>query len=225
MISGMLIAAVIKSYYGLVVGWNMIKANKGFTAVELLISLAILSITLSSVYGLYMSFIKLQTKEGAKVRVQQHVRSSIDMMVRDIRMVGLDPELKGGFGIKGPLDPHRLKFTADRDMDGQLDEPDTADGIDEQDMEYVQYAFEGNKRIEMILHKLDGSEEMRATLVEDVTDLTFSYFDADNATTSVAEDVRTIVIQMTIQKPAGQGVKVSRTLIKRVKCRNLEFHT
>ena len=191
----------------------------------MLISLAILSIMLSSVYGLYMSFIKMQTKEGAKVRVQQHVRSSIDMMVRDIRMVGLDPELKGGFGIIGPLDPQSLKFTADRDMDGQLDEPDTTDGIDEQDMEYMQYTYVGNNRIEMILRKSDGSEEMRATLVDGVTDLTFSYLDADDANTSVAEDVRTIVIRMTIQKPAGQGVKISRTLIKRVKCRNLEFHT
>jgi prepilin-type N-terminal cleavage/methylation domain-containing protein len=202
----------------------MITAKKGFTAVELLISLAILSIALSSVYGLYMSFIKLQTKEGAKVRVQQHVRSSIDMMVRDIRMVGLDPELTGGFGIIAPLEAHRLKFSADRDMDGQLDEPNQADGIDERDMEYMQYAFESNNRIEMILHKSDDSEEMRATLVDDVTDLTFSYLDADDATTSVAGDVRTIVVRMTIQKPAGQGVKVSRTLIKRVKCRNLEFH-
>jgi hypothetical protein len=170
-----------------------------------------------------MSFIKLQTKEGAKVRVQQNVRSSIDMMVRDIRMVGLDPELTGRFGIIA-LEPHSLKFTADRDMDGQLDEPSVADGIDEQDMEYIQYVYEGNNRIEMILRKSDHTEEMRATLVDDVTDLTFSYFDADDAATSVAGDVRAIVIQMTIKKSAGQGAKVSRTLIKRVKCRNLEFH-
>ena len=202
----------------------MITAKKGFTAVELLVSLAILSITLSTVYGLYMSFIKLQTKEGAKVRVQQHVRSSIDMMVRDIRMVGLNPELKDGFGIKEPLDPHYLKFTSDRDMDGQLDDPDLSDGIDEKDLEYLQYAYEGNKRIEMILYNSDDSEEMRATLVDDVTDLTFSYLDANGAATSSAIDVRIIVIRMSIQKPAGRGVKVSRTLIKRVKCRNLEFY-
>jgi prepilin-type N-terminal cleavage/methylation domain-containing protein len=202
----------------------MITAKRGFTAVEMLISLAILSITLSSIYGLYMSFIRVETKEGAKIRVQQNVRSSLDMMVRDIRMVGLDPELTGLFGIVSPLEPRRLKFRADRDMDGLLDEPNMADGIDDSDLEYMGYAYDGSNNVDMILYKSDNTEEMRATLVDDVTDLTFSYFDADDATTSIAEDVRTIEIRMTIQKPAGRGGEVSRTLIKRVKCRNLEFH-
>jgi prepilin-type N-terminal cleavage/methylation domain-containing protein len=195
----------------------MITAKRGFTAVEMLISLAILSITLSSIYGLYMSFIRVETKEGAKIRVQQNVRSSLDMMVRDIRMVGLDPELTGLFGIVSPLEPRRLKFRADRDMDGLLDEPNMADGIDDSDLEYMGYAYDGSNNVEMILYKSDNTEEMRATLVDDVTDLTFSYFDADDATTSIAEDVRTIEIRMTIQKPAGRGGEVSRTLIKRVK--------
>ncbi|MEJ2166664.1 MAG: type II secretion system protein [Desulfobacterales bacterium] len=202
----------------------MRSAKKGFTAVELLISLAILSITLTSVYGLYMSFIRVQTKEGAKIKVQQNVRSSLDMMVRDIRTTGLDPELTGAFGIVPPLDSQRLKFTADRDMDGLLDEPNEADGIDDSDLEYMEYAYDGSDSVEMILRKSDGTEEMRAMLVNDVTDLTFSYFDADDAATSIAEDVRTIEIRMTIRRPAGRAGEVSRTLIKRLKCRNLEFH-
>ena len=86
------------------------------------------------------------------------------------------------------------------------------------------YAYDGSNKVEMILYKSDDTEEMRATLVDDVKNLTFAYFDADDATTSMAGDVRTIVISMTIQKPAGRGGKVSRTLVKRVKCRNLEFH-
>jgi prepilin-type N-terminal cleavage/methylation domain-containing protein len=47
--------------------------KKGFTAIELLISLAIMSIALSSIYSMYMSFIRTCTKEGAKIRVQQGV--------------------------------------------------------------------------------------------------------------------------------------------------------
>lgn len=201
----------------------MISAKKGFTAVELLISLAILSITLSSIYGLYTSFIRVHTREGVKIRVQQNVRFSLDMMIRDIRMAGLDPEKTFDFGIASPLYPQRIKFTADRDMDGELDQPDAADGIDESDLENMEYAYNGTDTIEMILYKSDGTEEMRATLVDNVTDLSFTYFDADDATTSAAEDVRTIEIRMTIQKDSGIGGQVSRTLIKRVDCRNLEF--
>jgi len=202
----------------------MIRVKKGFTAIELLVSLAILSITLSSVYGLYMSFLRVHTKEGTKIRVQQNVRSSLDMMVRDIRMAGLDPELTGIFGLVPPLEPGRIKFSADRDMDGVWDEPNEADGIDDSDMEYMEYAYDGNRNVEMVLYKSDDTEEMRAKLVDDVTDLTFSYLDANDATTSIVTDVRTIEIRMTIQKPAGNSGDVSRTLIKRVKCRNLEFH-
>ena len=202
----------------------MIRGEKGFTAVELLVSLAILSIMLSSVYGLYMSFIRVHTKEGTKIRVQQNVRSSLDMMVRDIRMAGLDPELTGVFGIVPPLRPQRIKFSADRDMDGLWDEPNEADGIDDSDLEYMEYVYDGNRNVEMILYKSDDTEEMRTKLVDDVTDLTFIYLNADDATTSIAKDVRTIEIKMTIQKPAGRSGEVSRTLIKRVKCRNLEFH-
>jgi len=205
-------------------GGNMINTKKGFTAIELLISLAILAISMTSVYNLYMSFIRMQTSESVKIKVQQSARSSLDMMVRDIRMAGLDPAVTHAFGLTAPLTAQRIRFTADRDMDGLLDEPNEADGIQESDLEQMAYEYNGADRIEMILYQSDGTEEMRATLVENVSALTFSYLDADAAPTSNAEDVRSVEISMTIQRFSGRGSPVSRTLIKRVKCRNLAFH-
>lgn len=202
----------------------MINTKKGFTAIELLISLAILAISMTSVYNLYMSFIRMQTSESVKIKVQQSARSSLDMMVRDIRMAGLDPAVTHAFGLTAPLTAQRIRFTADRDMDGLLDEPNEADGIQESDLEQMAYEYNGADRIEMILYQSDGTEEMRATLVENVSALTFSYLDADAAPTSNAEDVRSVEISMTIQRLSGRGSPVSRTLIKRVKCRNLAFH-
>jgi len=205
-------------------GGKMINTKKGFTAIELLISLAILAISMTSVYNLYMSFIRMQTSESVKIKVQQSARSSLDMMVRDIRMAGLDPAVTHAFGLTAPLTAQRIRFTADRDMDGLLDEPNEADGIQESDLEQMAYEYNGADRIEMILYQSDGTEEMRATLVENVSALTFSYLDADAAPTSNAEDVRSVEISMTIQRLSGRGSPVSRTLIKRVKCRNLAFH-
>jgi hypothetical protein len=109
-------------------------------------------------------------------------------------------------------------------MDGQMDEPNQADGIEVSDLEQMAYEYNGTDTIEMVLFKSDGTEEMRATLVDNVSDLTFTYLDANDATTSIANDVRSVEINMTIQRPAGRGGVVSRTLIKRVKCRNLAFH-
>jgi type IV pilus assembly protein PilW len=203
----------------------MINTKKGFTVIEMLISLAILSLALTSIYSLYMSFIRMQTSEGVKIKVQQNVRSSLDMMVRDIRLAGLDPEVTYAFGIEAPLEAQRIQFTADRDMDGQMDEPNAADGIEEEDLEQIAYEYNGTDKIEMILYKSDGTtEEMREMLVDNVSDLTFTYLDANDAVTASAKDVRSVEINMTIERAAGRGDLVSRTLIKRVKCRNLAFH-
>lgn len=198
--------------------------KKGFTAVELLISLAIMSMTLGSVYSLYMSFIRTCTKESVKIKLQQNVRSSLDMMIRDIRLAGLDPEATGEFGIIAAT-PQRIKFTADRDMDGELDIPNAADGIDLPDLEYMEYEFDNsNGIVRMSLYKPDGTtKELSDTLVENVTGLTFSYFTSNDVTTSNLDDIRTVGIEMTIKKISARDGPVSRTLIKRVICRNLDY--
>jgi type IV pilus assembly protein PilW len=174
--------------------------KKGFTAIELLVSLAILSMTLGSIYSLYMSFIRTCTKEGVKINVQQGVRSSLDMMIRDIRLAGLDPTGTDDFGIVA-VTPQRIQFTADR-----------------------AYEYDGNSTLKMSLYKADGSLEISDTMVENVTDLSFAYFNTEDNTTSVVEDIRTVEIRMTIQKSSGRDDQVSRTLIKRVKCRNLAYN-
>ncbi len=199
--------------------------KKGFTAVELLISLAIMSMTLGSIYSLYMSFIRTCTKESVKIKLQQNVRSSLDMMIRDIRLAGLDPEGTGEFGIIA-VTPQSIKFTADRDMDGELDIPNAADGIDLSDLEYMEYEFDDvNGIVRMSLYKPpDGTtKEMSDTLVENVTGLTFSYFTSNDVTTSNLDDIRTVGIEMTIRKISARDGPVSRTLIKRVICRNLDY--
>ena len=197
--------------------------KKGFTAVEMLVSLAILSITLGSIYSLYMSFIRTCTKEGVKINVQQGVRSSLDMMIRDIRLAGLDPTGTDDFGIIA-VTPRRILFTADRDMDGELDDADATFVIDDSDMEFMAYEYDGNSSVRMSLYKADGSLEISDTMVENVTDLSFAYFNSEANTTSVVDDIRTVEIRMTIQKPSGRDDQVSRTLIKRVECRNLAYN-
>lgn len=204
-------------------GVNMKINKKGFTAVELLVSLAILSMTLGSIYSLYMSFIRTCTKEGVKINVQQRVRSSLDMMIRDIRLAGFDPEGTGDFGIVA-VTPRRIQFTADRDMDGEVDDADETDGIDAPDMEHMAYEYDGNRTLRMFLYKANGDPETNDVMVENVTDLAFTYFNSNDETTSNLDDIRTVGISMTIEKPSGRDGQISRTLVKRVQCRNLEYN-
>jgi len=198
------------------------KTKKGFTAVELLISLAIMSIALSSIYGLYMSHVRIYTTEGVTTRVQQGVRAGMDMMVRDIRMAGLDPVGAGTFGII-EASAQAIRFTADRDMDGNLNDPDLSGGFLESNLEQIAFAYDGNGLLEMILYKSDDTIETRDTLLENVNNLNFTYLDAADGVTADLDEIRTVVIEMTVRKPAGRGEPVSRTLAKRIRCRNLGF--
>jgi type IV pilus assembly protein PilW len=200
----------------------MRRNKKGFTTIELLFSMAIMSIALGSIYSLYMSHVGFYTTETVASRVQQNVRSSINLIMQDIRMAGLDPEDSGLFGIQ-QITAQSIRFTADRDMDGELDDPDLADGLDVSDLEQIAYVYDGNSALEMILYHADGTVETQDTLVDNVLNFTFSYLDANDAVTAVPEEIRTVLIQMTIQKPAGRKAPVNRTLIKRVRCRNLDF--
>jgi hypothetical protein len=76
----------------------------------------------------------------------------------------------------------------------------------------------------MVLYKANGNPETDEIMAENVTDLTFTYFDSNADTTSNLDEIRTVDIQMTIQKASGRDGLVSRTLVKRVKCRNLDYY-
>ena len=199
------------------------KNTKGFTVVELLVSLAIMSVALTSIYGLYMSYVRVYTTEGVTSQVQQGVRASMNMMVRDIRMAGLDPTRTGSFGIVEAT-PQSIRFTADRDMDGEIDDPDLAGGLIESNLEQIAFSFDENTNLlEMILYKSDDTVEIRDTMLDNVSNLNFTYLNADDAVTADLNDIRTVIIALTVLKPAGRDDPVSRTLTKRIRCRNLDF--
>ena len=111
----------------------------------------------------------------------------------------------------------------DNDMDGELDDPDLSTGSIESNLEHIAYTYDGTNLLEMILFHPDETEVVRATLMDNVTDLNFTYLDADDAETDIPANIRTVIVQMTVQQPAGRGDPVSRTLTKRIRCRNLDF--
>ena len=204
-------------------GKKMRKNKKGFTAVELLVSLAIMSVALTSIYGLYMSYVRVYTTEGVTSKVQQGVRAGMNMMVRDIRMAGLDPTDTGIFGII-EAGPQSIRFTADRDMDGEIDDPELSGGFIESNLEQIAFSFdEGSNLLEMTLYKTDDTIESRDTMLDNVSNLNFTYLNADDGVTADLNEIRTVIIELTVIKPAGRGDPVSRTLTKRIRCRNLDF--
>jgi prepilin-type N-terminal cleavage/methylation domain-containing protein len=193
-------------------GPNQAVKSAGFTLIEVLMCIAIISIVFGTIYRSFDVFNRSYTTENVKAGVQQKTRIGIDLMARDIRLAGLDPlgSANAGF-ISGGTNTSSIQFSADHNYDGDLDDP----------FENITYALNGN-----ILEQTSdlGSGAVADTLLNNVTDLTFTYLDATDTTMAApiqVAEIRTVLISLTLQRPAGREEPVSRTYTTRIRCRNL----
>ena len=191
---------------------NQALRSAGFTLVEVLMCIAILSILFGTVYRTFDTFNRSYANENVKAGVQQKSRIGIDLMARDIRLAGLDPLGSASAGFNpANTNTTSIQFTADLNYDGDLDDP----------FEDMIYALNGN----LLEQTSDlGSGPVTATLLDNVTDLTFTYLDqGDNLLPEpvAVDQIRTVTISLTMQRPAGRDGTVSRTYTTRVRCRNL----
>jgi len=175
----------------------------GFTLVEMLVSLLIISIISCAAYSIFTSLNRSYTTQNVASAVQQRMRAAIDYMIRDIRIAGLDPLRIGGFGVVSAT-PAAFRFTADKNMDG-----DANDAAEE-----VIYSVAGGN---LQLTDDQGTE----ILSRYVNNSSFTYFDKDGVVTTNISDIRSVEINMTVREPSGGGKWVSRTFTTRVRCRNI----
>ena len=183
--------------------------SAGFSVVEMLLVLGAMAIMFGAIYSGFERLTRSYTAENVKAGTQQSARIGVEMMVQDIRLAGLNPVGTAGAGIVAAT-PTALQFTADSNFDGDLDDP----------FENITYVLNGS-RLEQTNHL--GTE----VLLENVTNLTFSYLDETGATIPTAQvaarlaDIRTVGIALTVSRPAGRNQQVSRNYSTQVRCRNL----
>jgi len=198
--------------------------KQGFSLIELLVALTIMSIVSVAIYGMFALSRKSYTTQNVAADVQQTVRSAMELIAQDIRQAGLDPTNSNNFGIE-EASATRLQFTSDSIDTGIGDFNGV---VDNTNSESITYEFQAN-RIDQILYKGTAAENTIA-LIDHVQNLEFTYFDANGVDlgSPVAnenfKDIRAVQISLTVEQPAGRDQPVSRTLINRVKCRNLAFN-
>ena len=189
--------------------------KNGFTLIELAVVIAIMSIVLGAIYSVFAATNRSTINNEVIAEVMQNLRTSIDFMEQDIRMAGLDRFGTANAGIEAAT-ANNLRFSADLNMDGVLND----------NHERITYFYDAaNSRLRQCLW--EGTLNDWQTVSENVTNFQFSYLDADNnliafpiADLSI---IRSVVVSMRMEKPAGRSGQVERTINKRILCRNLLF--
>jgi hypothetical protein len=116
----------------------------------------------------------------------------------------------------------------DTDMDGRIDNCRNADGtikcpVEDDNIENELIAYRLNNGA---IEKYRGASGIggpiwEALTEQNVSNLTFNYFDRNNNSTTDPSRIATVEISLTMQEPAGRGGTVSRTYSTRVRCRNI----
>ncbi|MDH3886240.1 MAG: prepilin-type N-terminal cleavage/methylation domain-containing protein [Desulfobacterales bacterium] len=196
-------------------GTNLLESKSGFTLIELTVVIAIMSIVLGAIFSVFAATNRSATNNEVIAEVMQNLRISIDFMEQDIRMAGLDRFDSANAGIEAATATN-LRFTADRNMDGALNDS----------IERITYLYDAaNNRLRQCLW--EGTLNDWQTLAENVTNFQFSYLDADDNLLAfpIADlnQIRTVVVSISVEQPSGRSGPVERTINKRILCRNLLF--
>ena len=194
-----------------------LRPASGFTLIELLVSLAMFSIIVAAIGAVLVPLRRSFTTQEVAAGAQQTVRQAVEFMVNDIRMAGLDPLGEADAGVES-ASALLLRFTMDRILPGDTE----ANGeIDEGNLERLTYAWDAPNQRVLLTRDAGTSSSLTDTLVDNVSNFLFRYFDADGLVTTVANDIRSVEITMTVEEPAGMEGMIARTYRTRVRCRNL----
>ena len=189
--------------------------DNGFTLVELLIAVGIMSVVMTGIHAAFYSQQRSYSVQEQVAGMQQNLRTGLYYVERDIRMAGYDPTFSGGFGLESSGSDGRatgsvsIYFTVDEDEDGVVD----ATGE-----EQIAFRLDGGD-----LQKYSPSSDPPwIPVAENIETLGFVYKDANGAPTATLSNVRSIEITLQAQTSStNPGYLQRRTLTTEVKCRNL----
>ena len=192
------------------------KNRSGFTLVELLISMTLVSLVMTAVYSTYQSQQKTYVVQNQMAAMQQNVRAAMFYMERELRMAGCDPTGNAGARVENPAG-NTIQFTMDitggesdgkdNDSDGTIDEAAEdiyPDGLLNGTNENITYALaDGDGDLDIDLMRTDnGGPRM---IAENIDALDFVYLDKDSAVLTAPIDLSDIrAVQITVVARTSQ---------------------
>lgn len=167
----------------------------GFTLVEVLIALLVGSIVMAAVMTSFQSQHSTYLAQDKVVEMQQNARVAMDILVRDVRSAGYDPNnLGAGITVAGV---NNLVFTREDDAAPVGLETisyslfDAYDTINRND----------NVPDDLALQTTDagGASAGRQAIAENISQLEFRYLNGDGNVTATLGDIRSIQVSIMVQ--------------------------
>lgn len=199
--------------------------QKGFTLIELLIVIAIIGILGGAIYSLFHNISTKSTAQRTAAITQQKARLTLEMMSRDIRMLGLDPMETAGAGLwvhsgKDALANDYISFSADLNCDGDIDD----------EYERIAYFIDSSGTLIMRTFVTGTPGVIELPMLTGLTagDLSFKYFNANNeefptlteAMASNGANLFAVEITLTVRSRTAEEGTIERTYSTVVKIRN-----
>ena len=184
--------------------------NKGFTLVEVLITLVISGILMTSVYAAFQAQQDSYLAQEQVAEMQQNIRAGLDIMVHELRMAGYDVDQNGTkTGTAGitVANANNVTFTLIADADGDDNNSDgTVDEVGE--LKTVQYRlYDAYGDGDNDLGRQVGVAAVGA-VAENIENIEFYYelFDGTHTITPTAAQLDSIrAVQISILARAGIG--------------------
>jgi len=180
----------------------------GYSLIELLIALALTLLVTASLVQLFLSHHHRYAVLEAEVEMWQSLSAGLDFVEREIRLAGYG--LSPGTPPLIQMDPQIVRFQLDRDRNGP---PFNA----------VSYRFQRDRS--QLQRRVDSGPW--APLVEQVSDLAFTYQDGTDAVTEDPREVRRVGVALTVRAfrpdpawPENGGYR-TRTLERALSLRNV----
>ncbi len=210
-------------------------SENGFTLAELLVGLGVAAVLLALIVAFFTDISRSSTTQNAAAAAQQTARAGVDFLVHELRLAGLDPLGEAGAGIEEiAADGTKIRFTAD-DCNLPVSSASSCtqplpDGDVEGKNERITYSYDrAGRTLRRYLYEGHSTSESWMPLISGVVPNPgnvplFTFLDAaDNPVIDNNQRnlIRTVVINLTVEEPAGRGKVVARTYTSRVRLRNI----